>query len=938
MPKRQKPTTKRPSRQQPPLGWTPEDLDRLTSWMPVILAELHAEDSVEDTGDALRSGSIRVDPDGSWQRFSHGTWGQHGLQLIAELLNDAGGAAGYARRFLTQHSGHGTWEGIDSEAGREKARYLAGIADDLLKRRVPVAGTPAESYLAGRGLPASGDGVGAYVPDADPKRGLGAFIGLLTSPRDPVKVVAVQALYVDPAGRPELTATGKKLRRHYAVEADPGLRTPDKVFYLPPTGDAATDDPLTGKTLIAEGQENAMALHAVAPGAKVLGLPGIGGLQHLEVTGEVIVMRDNDGEDAPATKGLIKGLDALLLSGAKVLETNTPLNRDAANYIEKGEHDALRQLLLNARLAQLSLGGEVSRLSRLDLLSYEKERKGVADRLSVRVGVIDRLVDRLRDAQDADEQDSDTKQAIDSIGEDDLWPEPVNDIATVLDTARTQLERYIVFADKHGAVKATIWALHAHFVHHETIKIPVSPRFLADAKDKRCGKTNLLTATSNLTPRSLIVHRLTGAAYAELAHLYRPTLFVDELDKLLQQKSSTELRNVVLSSHYRRSAVAVKMVPLPEGGYELRVSSTWLTIGGTAVNGLGDDQMEDRFITTRLPRASKAESRALDDFANGYCKVLQDCRRKFARWAADQTELPEVRSQLPDWMYNRDRDNWGPPLQIAKAVGGQWYELVLAAAREDIEEAPLSLGPSEAFLRDLRTIIGQKDRIWTETVTEELLELDDPSADWSVAYRGGPVTKYSVGRMLAKVLHPDKTQQVKIGDLNRQGVYKSQLQSLFARYLPPDTPLPKTDFPSPTSPTNTTELKYKGNSEFHPLPKPYQPQKNPTDNTAEHPTADAGRVLNPPGRVSNFSNPTEKMQSPSTHYGLVGFVGDESEEKSISVGTYTDRGKTNSDHTQPIRAETKRRVAGARARKAVRKPPDPAAEARRKLPPTTEEI
>jgi hypothetical protein len=221
---------------------SPDEHQRLDSWLQLILAELRPDDPLDTTHEPMTSGSISFFDDG-WHRFSNGAHGTTMFDLIAELTGGVRNtkarteALTWAKQFLTEHPGRGSWEGTGSEAAEAKAQRIAERARFALQRRIAIPGTPAEAYLTSRGISV--------------REGMDALLG-------------------------------------YMPDFDPG------------------------------------------------------------------------------------------------------------NYAEAGDLMALRQLLLTAKPAELSREGEIERLARLDPLDYEQERSASAARLGVRIGVLDELVEKLR--------------------------------------------------------------------------------------------------------------------------------------------------------------------------------------------------------------------------------------------------------------------------------------------------------------------------------------------------------------------------------------------------------------------------------------------------------------------------------------------------------------------------------------------------------------
>src|SRR5206468_1044468 len=110
----------------------------------------------------------------------------------------------------------------------------------------------------------------------------------------------------------------------------------------------------------------------------------------------IVVFRDGDPEGSPADKGLIAGLDHLLIEGASVTVTETPTGEDANSILQQHGIEALAELLASAIPAELSPEGECIRLSRLERLEYALERKAAAKRLGIPIADLDREVGRHR--------------------------------------------------------------------------------------------------------------------------------------------------------------------------------------------------------------------------------------------------------------------------------------------------------------------------------------------------------------------------------------------------------------------------------------------------------------------------------------------------------------------------------------------------------------
>jgi hypothetical protein len=135
---------------------------------------------------------------------------------------------------------------------------------------------------------------------------------------------------------------------------------------------------------------------------------------------------------------------------------------------------------------------DIRRLAKLDRLEYEKERAEVAKRHQLRKSVLDVSVGVERDKakKDADEGDASHLP----------YPEPVEDLAALLDEALAELERYVI-ASETALTTVVLWCAHAHLVHNECAHLWVSPRLAIQSPVMGCGKSLLLECVACLVPR-----------------------------------------------------------------------------------------------------------------------------------------------------------------------------------------------------------------------------------------------------------------------------------------------------------------------------------------------------------------------------------------------------------------------------------------------------
>ena len=480
------------------------------------------------------------------------------------------------------------------------------------------------------------------------------------------------------------------------------------------------------------------------------------------------MFRDGDAPDSAATKQLIGAIDWWLFAGVKILVTDAPLGQDANSILQTGGCDEVRRLISEAEPAMFSFDADARRLSELDKLAYERERAEAAKRHGVRVNFLD---DTVRRAQ------AEAKARAEVEDDDPPYPEPVPDIAEVLDQALAEVRRYIV-GDEPALAAVVVWSLHTHLVHHQHVRIAVSPKLAIQSPEKGCGKTTLLEIIATLVPRAETSSSITAATIFRLIEARRPTLLIDEADRVL--RSSNEELIAVLNSSHRRSGAYVWRV---EEVARQRVPTRFSTWGAVAFAGIRElpETLQDRSIVVRLPKALPGEVRA--HLSDGTSSVLRTIKAKFARWTVDLRHLPEPK--LPAGLHNRLGDNWRPLVALADLAGGRWPELVRTAALSSLS-ADQEEGQLIALLRGIRRAFGEKDFLETHSLIDSLLV--DDEHDWATANNHKPINAAWLRWRLRGVLAPK--QDGTFGSDRRgsgkkqRGYFRHRFEDAWARYTP----------------------------------------------------------------------------------------------------------------------------------------------------------
>jgi putative DNA primase/helicase len=406
--------------------------------------------------------------------------------------------------------------------------------------------------------------------------------------------------------------------------------------------------------------------------------------------------------------------------------------------------------------------GEISRLAKLGVLDYERERKQAAKQLDLRAPVLDRVVAAERNL------DGGTKQgrAL-TLPEPDPWPEPVNG-ADLLDALSASIRAHVVMS-AHAAVAAALWVPHTYLLDCFCI----SPRLAVTSPEKGCGKTTLLDVLSRLVMRPLPTTNATVAAIFRVVEMCRPTLSVDEADTFLPQNE--ELRGLLNSGH-RQGGFALRTVG---EDFEPRKFSTYSACA-IALIGKLPATLADRSAAIELRRRRPDEP--IEAFRLDRTGHLDQLARQAARWARDSADrIRAADPDIPAGVFNRGADNWRPLLTIADAAGGEWparaREAITSAAAENAEQST-----RVNLLADIKKIFDEQkvDRLASAELVEALIAIEGrPWAEWRA---GKAITTNGLARLLAPFgIKPDT---IRIGDRTPKGYQLAHFDDPFSRYLP----------------------------------------------------------------------------------------------------------------------------------------------------------
>jgi putative DNA primase/helicase len=407
---------------------------------------------------------------------------------------------------------------------------------------------------------------------------------------------------------------------------------------------------------------------------------------------------------------------------------------------------------------------EIERLAALDPIDYEVARPEAAERLGMRVAILDNEVKKKRRALGLEESDDPGQGRAVKIQDVPPWHDPIEGDHVASALAAT-VKRYAVLSDI-AADAIALWVLQTWLVN----KFTISPRLAITSPTKGCGKTTVLRFLNQVVRRPKRAGSISPPALFRVVEQHQPTLLLDETEKYVEHGS--DLHALMNEGHCK-------------GGTILRVLGDKLELREFSIfgalafvrNGPLPDDLEQRSIIIQMQRRLPGEE--LTELRDDRCESLRNLARMCARWADDYAA--DLDGYDPDMggLINRDADNWRPLFAIADLVGSDWpgraRDAALALTPKDSE----SIGPM--LLGDIKTTFDGRsvDRLSSAEICTALCEMEGkPWADW----KGKSLTTNQLARLLKPFGIVTNT-TVRVGAKTAKGYYRDEFQAAWQRYL-----------------------------------------------------------------------------------------------------------------------------------------------------------
>ncbi|HEY4798714.1 MAG TPA: DUF3631 domain-containing protein, partial [Bacteroidia bacterium] len=272
------------------------------------------------------------------------------------------------------------------------------------------------------------------------------------------------------------------------------------------------------------------------------------------------------------------------------------------------------------------------------------------------------------------------------------------------------LGRFIRYPNDHCRVIHTLWIIHTHLID----AFFTTPRLFILSAERRCGKSTLnrinkllsQNANSWVNPSPASVYR-----FVDLQKAQRPTLQIDELDRMYQRGETADMTTLI-DSGFQRGDTIPRAEKDKKGQWSIKTYECFSPLLLLGIdNGYYPDTVLDRSIPIRLKRMLANETVEPYRFRKIGPQAAA-LKEEVAAWAKTVLEKAgDLEPTMPEEIRQRDADKWEPLFIVARLLDRQnvtadtdgtavtdipgWWETkareaALATLKEDREAEPAS--------------------------------------------------------------------------------------------------------------------------------------------------------------------------------------------------------------------------------------------------------
>lgn len=356
--------------------------------------------------------------------------------------------------------------------------------------------------------------------------------------------------------------------------------------------------------------------------------------------------------------------------------------------------------------------------------------------------------------------------------------------AELLDDIERFAGPFFAFRSPHYLVVIVLWIAHTWTVG----AFYVTPRLIIDSPEPGSGKTRVLEVLALLCRNAkLTLSTTTAALYRRIAAAgdQPPTILQDEADAVFGRTANPQAEDLraLFNAGYKRGATVDRC----EGDAKSMRVVEFPVFAPLALAGLAgktprtvlDRAAAVLHMRKRAPDEHVAEFRERD--AEAHAAPLRD---RLSDWAETNFDaLCAARPTMPDGVRDRAAEVWESLLAVADAAGGDWPARARSACRHfvlDNEVEELSFGAR--LLRDVRTVFGERDRMFSVDIVSALTS--DDESEWADLW-GKPLDQRRLAKELAR--YGVRSNTIRIGNGRAKGYQVAGddgLAQAWQRYVP----------------------------------------------------------------------------------------------------------------------------------------------------------
>jgi hypothetical protein len=355
------------------------------------------------------------------------------------------------------------------------------------------------------------------------------------------------------------------------------------------------------------------------------------------------------------------------------------------------------------------------------------------------------------------------------------WP-----TAWLLDSVERLLRRYVVFPSEHEVVALAAFTLHTWALDAAM----ATPYVLIVSPEKRSGKTRLLEALELVAREPLRTSSISEAGLFQAVEKWRPTLLVDEVDRLFGSRSErSEAVSGVINAGNRRGAYVIRG---SQDGEPVKFGTFSAKVLSGINNGKVPDTVTDRAIVVAMRRRGGDDAPVEDLFPGEMAETLEELRGRLDDWAAENMEALTAwrRKARISALDDRQQEAWDPLLAIADLAEAGWPERARAAA-EHLAGAAVDAGEEahgHALLVALRGVFEREGSPLASKAICVALN-DDETLPFASYSHGSGIS----ARALAKLLRPYGIKPRSVREAGKadtaKGYHAEQFADVWPRYV-----------------------------------------------------------------------------------------------------------------------------------------------------------